>query len=283
MSLVELTISEKSATVRLNRVEQRNALNRQLLEELNAALDEIVEARPNIVFLCANGPAFSAGLDRAEMSKLVDAQAAHVDAERRSFYTQGTRLKNLEATVIGVLEGPAVTGGVGLAALCDFRLATRSAWLKVTFAELGFYAGLGMSETLYRTGGPSFARRLLLLAERLEAEEAFRLGFYDWLVEPDQVDEAVTRLAGLANAVDPAVVRMMKRKLAYLDDIRLDSVIAEEAALEALTSTFEGFKDRAPRFAANAGLPPDGSQPTAEHMDANGGQTERGASATLER
>lgn len=248
MSLVDLTTDGAVATLTLNRPEAANSLNWDVVLRLEEVLAQIEEAPPEVVLVRSSSGVFSAGLDRAEMRRFLELGPEDLLAERHGFYDRLSRLLRLPVPTVAVVEGPAVTGGVGIAALCDFRLATTSAWFRVTFNELGFYPGLALSVSLKAVAGRSLARRMLLLGERVDADEAHRLGLVDWLVGPEALNAELERVVGLVTGGDSFVVRMMKDRMDA--DLRgeVSSALHQEALAEAFNAGTERFRRRAERF-----------------------------------
>ena len=184
-------------TVTLNRPTAFNsfdlAMKSALLDALAAASgDPAVRA----VVITGAGRAFCAGQDLKEHLALVAARDPRVATTVAEFYNVlVTLLTEMPKPVIAAVNGPAAGAGAGLAYACDLRLAGRSASFSLAFAGVGLSADTGASYTLPRLVGYGRASRMMLLGEKVDADEALRIGMVDEVL-PD--DELAAHAAGLA-------------------------------------------------------------------------------------
>lgn len=174
--------------ITLNRPEARNALNRQLLTELQQAIDEAVaDTRIGAIVLTGNGPAFCAGADLKEAAEGMDSADFWSRYERAN---QSLRihheLPRLPKPIIAAVNGYAVAGGCGVAMSCDIVFAGESAQFGYPEVNRGLVAAMVMV-SLTRLVGRRHALDLLLSGRLIRADEALTLGMVNRVVPDDEV------------------------------------------------------------------------------------------------
>ena len=223
--LVERTEDGTVAIVRLNRPKALNALNSDLLAELDAVLDAL---RPlglrGLVLTGAGTRAFAAGADIKEM---VDYSASAAERMARRGQAVLAQLEAFPAPTIAAVHGFALGGGCELAMACDLILASSSAVFGQPEVKIGVIPGFGGSQRLVRRVGQQRALELMLTGRNVPADEAVRIGLALQVVDGDVLDAAVA-LARQIGANAPLAVSRLKR--AVLD---ADTLLAPGLTLEA--------------------------------------------------
>jgi len=217
-------------TVTLNRPAAFNsfdlAMKAALLDALAAAT-----ADPNVraVVITGAGRAFCAGQDLKEHLALVAAGDPRVATTVAEFYNVlVTLVTAMPKPVIAAVNGAAAGAGAGLAYACDLRLAGRRASFSLAFAGVGLSADTGASFTLPRLVGHGRASRMMLLGEKVDADEALRIGMVDELLPDEQLaDRAAALAAGLAQGPTRAY-RWIKASLHHAAGADLASTLAFE-------------------------------------------------------
>jgi enoyl-CoA hydratase len=174
-----------------NRPKALNALNSQLLRELDQVLTEIEINEDNRVLVVtgAGDKAFIAGADIAEIRQL-----SPIGAKKFSALGQRVidRLHQLPIPVIAAVNGFALGGGCETALACDFIYASQSATFGLPEINLGIIPGFGGTQRLSRLIGASLARELIFTGRFISAEEGLRIGLVNRVVPADQLlDEAL--------------------------------------------------------------------------------------------
>ncbi len=172
-----------TAYVTLNRPKVMNALNQRAIAELRAAFDDARDdpAVRGIILTGAGDRAFIAGADIAELAK-----ATPVEAERQTRAGQGllNLIEQLGKPVIAAVNGLALGGGCETALACTIRLASSGAKFGQPEIKLGLIPGFGGTQRLARLVGKGIALQLILTGEMISAEDAYRIGLVNEIVEP---------------------------------------------------------------------------------------------------
>ena len=229
--LLEMDVERGVAVLTFNRADKLNALNRALLEELDAAFDAI-SANSGVralVITGAGSKAFVAGADISELAALDSHDAA------RDFARYGqsvfTKIERMTIPVIMAINGYALGGGCELALCGDIRLASETAQLGQPEINLGIIPGYGGSQRLARIIGRDRAKGLIFTGERIGAEDALRLGLVDRIVPAATLmDEAVSLALTLAGKA-PRALALAKMAINDGIDLPLDEALDLEAEL----------------------------------------------------
>ncbi len=199
---VRLTVDGAVATVVFDRPQMRNAMSLAMYDELSAACGRIA-ATPGLraaVFRGANG-AFVAGTDIAEFRTFRTGEdGVHYEARLERGVAE---LEALPVPTLAVIDGPATGGGLMIATACDLRIATSRSRFGAPIARtLGNCLSRANLLRLERAFGQGRTRRMLLLADLLDASEALAAGFLVALTEPGALEAHVAEILGklIANA-----------------------------------------------------------------------------------
>jgi len=231
------------ATVTLARPDKRNALTRDMLEELGAALQSLADD-PGIhaVLLRADGPAFCAGVDLGVLRELAgaaeDVFRTFVDLAQRPYRLLATMPK----PTIAAVQGHALGGGFQLALACDLRVAATDASFAMLEARHGLIPDLGGIHHLARIASPAAAKDLIWTARSIDGAEAHRLGLVDRLTDPAALDDAARALAAEILAHSPTAVALVKGLVTRTFETPLVETFGHEAdaQAEALRESLDG-------------------------------------------
>lgn len=217
------------AVLTVNRPKALNAINKDVLDGLAAALDAI-ESDADIraaVLTGAGGKAFVAGADIAAMAEL-----SAVEAETFAAFGQAilNRLASCRVPVIAAVGGFALGGGCELAMACDMVFAGPKAKFGQPEVKLGVIPGFGGTQRLVRRVGMSAALDLCLTGRMIKAEEAVRMGLASRAVEGDVLEAALEAAQTIAT-LGPVAVRLCKRAIHENADGHLDAAQAAERTL----------------------------------------------------
>ncbi|GGM00925.1 enoyl-CoA hydratase [Pseudomonas asuensis] len=167
-----IEIQERVALITLNRPQALNALNSQLIDELNQALDSLErDTTIGCIVLTGSSKAFAAGADIKEMADLT-----FPDIYLDDFFSAVDRVASRRKPMIAAVAGYALGGGCELALLCDFIYAADNAKFGLPEIKLGVLPGMGGTQRLTRALGKAKAMEMCLTGRLMEAPEAERAG-----------------------------------------------------------------------------------------------------------
>ena len=237
MSLVQTSFEDGVARVRLCRSEKRNALSRQLLTELAAAIRSLLaEDSVRVLILEAEGTVFCAGMDLGEMQQRAtsDDGPAEWQQDSEDYCQLLIDIYTAPVPTIAVLQGPVLAGGVGMVLACDFVIASESAFVSLPEPQRGITAAMVTPLLVHRIGaGP--ASHLLLSGDRMTAARAEILGLVYRMVTSDELGSATdslvaTILKGSRDAL--AITKLHVAQMAQaemLDKLRKSIAVSAEA------------------------------------------------------
>ncbi|MGB3222846.1 MAG: enoyl-CoA hydratase-related protein [Desulforhopalus sp.] len=211
LSNIRKQTSKGVAWIFFNRPEKFNAVNSEVLRELEEALiicedDDQIRA----VILTGNEKAFVAGADVSVMAGMDFAEALQLTTLTHRVQE---RLATLSKPTIAAIAGFALGAGCEIALCCDFRIAADNAVFGLPEISLAIIPGGGGTQRLPRLINPAKAARMILLGERVKAAEARELGLVEEVVEGDQLVEMAGSLGGRLVKMPALAVRAAKRAI----------------------------------------------------------------------
>ena len=254
---VLLDVTDHVATVTLHRPERLNAADARMWSGLAEAM-RILAGSTDVraVVLQGAGRAFCAGADLAAgASAAGEDRHSEVDTMRR-IGAVCLAVHELALPMVARVQGPAVGAGWNLALACDLVVAARSATFSQIFARRGLSVDFGGSWLLPRLVGLQRAKELVLLAEMLDAEEAYRMGLVTRVVDDDRLDDEVAAVVRRLVAGPPIALAASKRLLNAGPGSSLSQALEAETFVQAtnlrthdVAEAFVAFVERRdPRF-----------------------------------
>lgn len=241
MSFVKLETNGTIGTIILTRPEALNALNNDLLKELDDVLTAIdSEKKLRCVIITGSGEkAFVAGADIKEMNGINSDQAKTFAERGQSVFS---KIESLHCPVIAAVNGFALGGGLELALACDFMIAATTAKLGLPECTLGLIPGFGGTVRLARRVGPAFAKQWTFTGGMISSEEALRTGLVNAVYEPGQLMSEVTKLAETISSRSPQAVMLIKKSI----NGTYGKSVPEAMAIEAkyFSETFGSFDQK---------------------------------------
>jgi 2-(1,2-epoxy-1,2-dihydrophenyl)acetyl-CoA isomerase len=228
---LNLERDEQVAVMTLNRPEKLNALNAVLRKDILNALAEVREDDDiRALVITGTGRGFCSGADlsgsRPEPGETVP-QNQRLD-EMSWMGEQAITISRLYKPVIAAMNGVAAGAGMSLALACDLRVGSEKTSFKTVFPERSLSPDAGMTFFLPRIIGYSRAADLIFTSRRVEAEEAYRLGLLDRLVEHDKLMEEAVGLAKQIAFWPPIAIRSSKRTLQRNVEVDLEQALRNE-------------------------------------------------------
>ena len=246
-STVTLAYDGSVATVMLNRPEKRNAISYELIDDVLRALAEVESSSAQILIVTGAGKAFCSGMDLGNLRSITGRTPEENQSDSASMARLFRTIYEFPKVTIAAVNGPALAGGCGVATLCDFTLASTGAKFGYTEVRIGFVPAI-VSTFLLRQIGEKQARDLLLSGRIIGAEEAFRLGLANEIVEPGKLLDRVRELAASLLRNSPASLLATKRLLPRISSDSLDRQIAAAIDENARIRTTADFREGVSSF-----------------------------------
>ena len=247
---MSMVLSERRGSIAiltLNNPERYNALGGSLLNDLNLALDEVLdEPRARAVLLTGAGKGFCSGAQFG--GDTFGAGEGIADRMRGSINPVIEKIRNLPIPVVVAVNGAAAGAGVGIALAGDIVIAARSARFILSFVRLGAALDGGTSLFLQRSIGVARARALALLGEPLAADTAAQWGLiWQAVDDADLLNEAVAVAQKLADG-PPVSLGLIKGQIEFAWNTSLASTLDDEASSQARAFVTEDLREGAAAF-----------------------------------
>ncbi len=240
------------AVLTLNRPEVLNAMSRPMLEALLSAMRRLAgDDAVGCIVLTGAGRGFCSGGDVRAMAERTKTAAGTLEskaADLRERMEISRLLHESPKPTIAMVNGPAAGAGLSLALACDLRFMAAGARLSTAFANVGYSGDFGGSYFLTQLVGPAKARELYLLAERVDAAEALRLGIVNRICLDDKLREETMAVARRIAHGPRVAYRYMKRNLNAAESGSLKDVFDLEAWGHTRSGETEDHKEASKAF-----------------------------------
>jgi len=205
-------VNDSIGQITLNRPLSRNSMDNELLPAFQETIGSVIRDRSlRCLIISGTGENFCSGVDFR--SDLLDDRGRLPNETFMAVYRPFLAILDIEVPTIAAMNGHAIGGGLGLALVCDLRVANKAAKYGANFARLGVHSGMAMSYILPRLVGLPVASELLLTGRLINGGMAAEMGMVNYAVEPDRVLEKALELAREIASCAPVAVRMMKRSI----------------------------------------------------------------------
>ncbi len=249
------SLDEGVLTLTLNRPDARNAMTRAMNMALQQQLAD-AELNPAVkcIVLTGAGKGFCAGGDVKSMAAsgdgTVGAQTIDEAIARQRINQRGTagKLFKMPKPTIAALPGPAAGAGLALALACDLRIMASTAIMTTAFARVGFSGDYGGTYFLSQLVGSAKARELYFLSERVDAQEALRLGLTNWVCAPDELAQKTREVAARLAKGPSVAYRYMKENLSRAMAGEVDECLDLEATHHIHCGQTEDHREAARAF-----------------------------------
>ena len=242
MDYILYEVNGAVGTITINREKALNALNSQVLDELNATLDAVdLDTVRCLILTGAGEKSFVAGADIGEMSTLSKAEGEAFGKKGNDVFR---KLETFPIPVIAAVNGFALGGGCEISMSCDIRICSDNAVFGQPEVGLGITPGFGGTQRLARLVSPGMAKQLIYTARNIKAAEAYRIGLVNQVVsaEVNEAGEVVVSAkdalmaaankmaAGIAMQA-PIAVRNCKKAINEVLQVDMDQAIVIEEKL----------------------------------------------------
>jgi len=218
------------ATISLNRPEIHNAFDDHLIGELVMTFNAIAND-PNVrlVVLCGQGKSFSAGADIGWMRRMADYSDVENLTDARAVAELLAVIACCPKPVLARVQGAAMGGGVGLVAACDVAIGSSSAKFSLSEVKLGLIPAT-IGPYVIRAIGERQAGRYMVTGEQFDATEAQRIGLLHRVVDPDQLDDAITEMIEALLKNGPNAMQEAKALIAATVNRPIDETLKIDTA-----------------------------------------------------
>jgi enoyl-CoA hydratase len=227
--------------ITINRPKALNALNSQVLKEIDAAVDAVdLETTRCLILTGAGEKSFVAGADIGEMSTLTKAEGEAFGKTGNDVFR---KLETFPIPVIAAVNGFALGGGCEISMSCDIRLCSDNAVFGQPEVGLGITPGFGGTQRLARLVGAGKAKEMIYTAFNIKADEAYRIGLVNAVYPQAELMEAAKKMAAKISKNAPIAVRACKKAINEGLDADMDQAIVIEEKLFGSCFETEDQKD----------------------------------------
>ena len=229
MEFITYEVEGMVGIITINRPKALNALNSQVLEELDATLDAVDQNAVRCLILTGAGEkSFVAGADIGEMSTLTKAEGEAFGKKGNDVFR---KLETFPLPVIAAVNGFALGGGCEISMSCDIRICSENAVFGQPEVGLGITPGFGGTQRLARLVGPGMAKQMIYTARNIKADEAYRIGLVNAVYPQEELMAAAEKMAAGIAKNAPIAVRNCKKAINEGLDADMDEAIVIEEKL----------------------------------------------------
>ncbi len=230
-STIITEVKGRTGIITLNRPKALNALNGQLITEMNAALDRFdADSSIGCIILTGSEKAFAAGADITEMKDKTFTQVTEED-----FLSDWDHINAIRKPIVAAVAGYALGGGCEFALACDFIIAAENAKFALPEVTLGIIPGGGGTQRMARTIGKAKAMEMILTGRMMDAAEAERLGLVARVVPiANLMAEAFATAEKIASLSQPVIASAKRAVNAALETPLAEGLAFERKSIHAL-------------------------------------------------
>ena len=219
----------QTGIITINREKALNALNSQVLDELNATLDAVnLDEVRCLIITGAGTKSFVAGADIGEMSTLTKAEGEAFGKKGNDVFR---KIETFPIPVIAAVNGFALGGGCEISMSCDIRICSDNAVFGQPEVGLGITPGFGGTQRLARLVGTGMAKQMIYTARNIKADEAYRIGLVNAVYTQEELLPAAEKMAAGIAKNAPIAVRNCKKAINEGLDLDMDAAVALEEKL----------------------------------------------------
>jgi len=239
---VRIDIKNTIAQLTINRPDNRNTMNREVMTAFNEAINQIkINEEIRCLIITGSGKSFCAGADLTELN--VNQPDASPSELLMDVYQPFLNIRDIGPPVIAAMNGHAIGGGLGLALICDIRVACKESKYGANFARLGIHSGMAISYMLPKIIGLPLANELLLTGRLIDGDTAVKIGLANYAEFQGEVLSKAWELASEIASCAPAAVKMMKRSIYRGLDWSPENAAEIEAFCQAQTFQMQDAKE----------------------------------------
>lgn len=234
---IEVVKKGQISYIMINRPERRNALNKETLDEIIEALEELRqdESVGCVIFTGKGDKSFAAGADIGQLREKTALDALN-NGGMQQVYNQ---IEAFEKPTIAMINGYALGGGCELAMSCDIRIASANAKIGLPELNLSIIPGAGGTQRLVRIVGKGKALEMILMGKIIDANEAFRIGLVSEVTTPEELEAKAEEIAAQILAKGPLAVKLAKITVNLGADVDMKTGLMIEKLAQAILFSSE--------------------------------------------
>ncbi len=239
---IRVEIADGIARVTVNRPEKLNALNAAIVGELGAAFHALAAdaAVRGVILTGAGEKAFVAGADIGELATMGPLTGVQVSRQGQDAFRF---LETMRKPVLAAVNGFALGGGLELALACHLRMASSNARFGLPEVKLGIIPGYGGTVRLPRVVGRGRALELILTGEMIDAQEAWRIGLVNRVVEPAALRDESSALMTRIVANGPVALALALESVDHAASVSTENALRLESDLFGLLASTEDMRE----------------------------------------
>lgn len=240
-------VDNNIAVVTINRPEKLNALNNEIIEELDKVFSQLNEnENVYVIILTGSGEkAFVAGADISELNNLDEQKAKMFSEKGQKVFT---KIEKMEKPVIAAVNGYALGGGCEIALACNIRLASDNAVFGQPEVNLGIIPGYGGTQRLTKLINSGRAAEYILTGDMINAEEALRIGLVNKVYPQAELMNKAKEMAKKICSKGQFAIRMVVNAINIVDEVSATEGQNYEASVFALCCGTDDFKEGTSAF-----------------------------------
>lgn len=240
MGFVDYEVDGAVALITINKPKALNALNSEVLADIEAVIDGIdLDTVRCAIITGAGDKSFVAGADIGEMSTLTKAEGEAFGKKGNDVFL---KIENLPIPVIAAINGFALGGGNEISMACDIRICSDNAVFGQPETGLGITPGFGGTQRLARLVSPGMAKQLIYTASNIKADEAYRIGLVNAVYPQEELLPAAKKLASKIASNAPIAVRNCKK--AINEGLQVDIKSGVEIEEKLFGDCFESYDQK---------------------------------------
>jgi len=233
-------VKDRVATITLSREERRNAISPAMMTELLDAFKKY-DDDPSVVAIVLTGAGSKVFCAGADLGASMGATASFLDRheEQRKFAELFKIIRGLKKPLLGRINGHALGGGLGLAAVCDIVIAADDCRFGTPEINVGLFPYIIMATLIRFTSAPKRLLEMMLTGERVDAKEAQQLGLVNYVVSREQLDAKVDEITKKIVSKSPAILRLGRRAFYTMRDMEYEKALEYLASMLAINTMAE--------------------------------------------
>ena len=237
MGFIDYEVEGAVGIITINRPKALNALNEEVLNDLEAAFDAVdLNTVRCLILTGAGDKSFVAGADIGAMSKMTKAEGTAFGKKGNDIFL---KIEKFPIPVIAAINGFALGGGCEISMSCDIRICSENAMFGQPEVGLGITPGFGGTQRLARLIGAGMAKQLIYTARNIKADEAYRIGLVNAVYPLEELMPAAKKMAATIAGNAPIAVRACKKAINEGLQVSIDEGVAIEEEL--FGSCFESY------------------------------------------